>query len=184
MKINPPIKKYLAALIIGSVISSTCSNVCSMQVQKIHLLTPVKPGGIFNTSHYHSELFSQKCHFIRESSRKQFKDYCNSTPHNITYWHHRIDYTLLKCILTLVSIWMWAVHAVSIALMQDRLEDTNTVGDHPKRDSMSINKLFHCYHALYLFQLLFSWWKCVNNVTSWKIVLEKTFGVVSPAAGL
>lgn len=56
MKINPPIIKYLAALIIGSVISPTCSNVCYMQVQKIYLFTPVKPGGIFNTSYYHSEL--------------------------------------------------------------------------------------------------------------------------------
>lgn len=126
-------------------------------------------------SQYHSKLFSQKCHFIRESSRKQFKDYCNTTPHNITYWHHTIDYTLLKCTLTLFSIWMWAVCALSIALMQDRQEDSNIVGDDPKMDSKPINKLFNCYYCyhLYLFLLLFSWWKWINNVTSWKIFLEK-----------
>lgn len=73
MKINPLIIKYLVDLIIGSVISATCSNVCYMQVQKIYLLTPVKPGGNFNTSHYHSEFFSQKCNFIRESGTKQFR---------------------------------------------------------------------------------------------------------------
>lgn len=86
-------------------------------------------------------------------SRKQLgKDYCNSTSHNIIYRHHTIDGTLFKCILTLFFIWMWAVCVASIAHMQDWQEDSNTVGDDPKMDSKSINKLFHCYHGLYLFQ--------------------------------
>lgn len=132
MKISPSVKKYLAALIIGSVISPTCSNVYYMQVQKIYLHTPVKPRGFFNTSHYHNKLFSQKCHFIKESSRRQCKDYCNST-HCNTYWHYTIDYTLLNPSLTLFSIWTWAVHAASIAHVQDWEEDCNTVGGDPKR---------------------------------------------------
>lgn len=58
---------------------------------------------------------------------------------------------------------------------------TNTLRGDPKKDGKSINKLFHCFHGLYLSQLLFSSWKCVNNVTSWKILPEKAFGVVSLA---